>query len=403
MLKILETAIAAREREDWSSVSRCLQQLPLDRADALSENEAAASLQLALQVLQATDFQQRWEIAKILPKFGNRAIAPLIELLEDEKADLEIRWFVGRILSQFNDSTCAIALMKLMEQTQEEELCLMASQSLASMGTEAIEALSILVEDEGLRGLAVRALAQIRHSETIEPLLGVVNDANAQIRGIAIEALGSFHDERVLPVLLKALEDPAADVRKEAIIALGFRHCYSTQFNLVGRLKTLLYDLNLAVCQQAAIALGRMGTDDAADALFPLLEFPMTPFELKLTILRALSWMETTKALNYLRLALLKSDGEVCRQAIALLGHTRLPALKKLATEILLDFFYSQPNLTLDLAIKQAFAMSLGQLGEAAAIEPLVQLSNDREAGVRLHAIAALKKFDRDLVSILPT
>src|SRR3712207_8445144 len=48
-------------------------------------------LNLALDVLDAGDFQERWEVAKVFPKLGAIAIAPLLEILEDEDADLELR------------------------------------------------------------------------------------------------------------------------------------------------------------------------------------------------------------------------------------------------------------------------------------------------------------------------
>ncbi len=46
--------------------------------------------------------------------------------------------------------------------------------------------------------------------------------------------------------------------------------------------------------------------------------------------------------------------------------------------------------------IKSAIALSLGQLGEMQAIEPLILLLADSNASVRLHAIAALKNLDEE-------
>ena len=48
---------------------------------------------------------------------------------------------------------------------------------------------------------------------------------------------------------------------------------------------------------------------------------------------------------------------------------------------------------TQSLVVKQAIALSLGQLGEMQAIEQLIQLLADADVGVKLHAITALKKL----------
>ncbi|MGK7878378.1 MAG: HEAT repeat domain-containing protein [Xenococcaceae cyanobacterium] len=397
MLKILEKATAATRLENWSLVNQCLQQLPLgkngDKLLPLEEIEIEQALKLALQVLKESDFQQRWEVAKIFPKLGKRAIAPLMEILEDEEADLETRWFVGRILSQFEDPAIVISLVKLLGQTEDEELSVMASQALANIGTSAIEALSSLLTQEGSRLLAVQSLAHIRRPEIIDPLLRVVDDPLLEVRSTAIEALGSFHDSRIPPVLVRALKDPAAVVRKEAAIALGLRADRRSQLDLVNQLKPLLYDLNQEVCQQAAIALGRMGTDDAAEALFWVLKSPATPVWLKLEIVRALSWIKTVQGLEYLQEGLRWGDPKVCQEIVTVLGHGVLPDLRAKATQILIDFLNSGQGAAGKVEIKQALAMSLGELGQTQAINPLLELAADSEQAVRLHAIAALKKF----------
>jgi HEAT repeat protein len=158
----------------------------------------------------------------------------------------------------------------------------MAATALSSLGDSAIEALASLLSEPDSRLLATTALSQIRRPEIITPLLGVVDDPQVAVRSMAIEALSSFHDSRIPPVLLKALKDHAAVVRKEAVIGLGLRSDLREELDLLNQLKPLLYDFNPDVCQQAAIALGRMGTDEAADALFKVLQSPATPAPFKL-------------------------------------------------------------------------------------------------------------------------
>jgi HEAT repeat protein len=326
MQETLKTAIA---QKNWLLVEPYLQ----GRLSEIETSDRQQIVELALQMLEEGDFQQRWEIAKILPKLGTVAIAPLIEILEDEEANLETRWFVGRILSEFNHPSSIIALANLLERAEDEELSSMASQALANLGISAIVALSELLEQPETRLLAVQALAQIRHSEIVTPLLTVVNDPSAKIRTVAIEALSSFYDEPILPVLLNGLQDTASAVRKEAAIALGLRPQERAKFNLVKRLQPLLFDLNLEVAQQAAIALGRLGGDDAARALFPVLKSPATPVWLKLTLVRALGWIETHQSLDYLREGLFWEETEVCQEIVTVLGRLELPPIRQKATQ----------------------------------------------------------------------
>jgi HEAT repeat protein len=393
----LQLAIAATDEGNWSLFNQYLQHLPTEANNShllhLDESDRKQVIDFALRILNESDFQQRWEIAKLFPKLGQDAIAPLIVILEDKTADLETRWFAARILSEFNDPKCVIALVKLLQQTEEEELSLVSSQALANIGISAVEALSGLLEEPESRLLAVQALAQIRRSDTIKPLLSVVSDTVVEIRAIAIEALGSFHDECVVPVLIAALKDNAATVRKEAASALGMRADVRSQFDLVERLKPLLYDFNIEVCQQAAIALGRMGTDEAADALFLVLKSPATPIWLKQSVIRALSWIETSLALTHLQSGLHLGDVEVCQEIVAAFARKESTALKSQATQILIEFFHSPSSLAREPKIKQALAMSLGELRQTDAIAIITTLAEDEDRIVRLHAIAALKKI----------
>ncbi|MBE9129063.1 MULTISPECIES: HEAT repeat domain-containing protein [unclassified Coleofasciculus] len=400
MSKTLEQAKTAAQQGNWSLLNQCLQRLHGDRKSTESqlpdESNQQQVLDLALQVIEAGDFQERWEVAKLFPSIGQPAIAPLIELLQDEDADPEARWFAGRILGEFNEPMVVVSLVQLLQVSEDEDLAQIAAQALANMGSSAIEALSRLLAEEELRALAVQALFHIRRPETIAPLLSVVDDPLPTIRATAIEALSSFHDSRIPPILVAALKDKAALVRKVAVIGLGLRAHQLTHLDLVNCLKPLLYDLNGDVCQQAAIALGRLGTDDASEALFRVLKSPATPVELKLELVRALSWSETAKALDYLQEGLRWAPELVCQEIVTVLGRVESAPLKPKATQILINFLHSGQQAIQQTRIRQAIALSLGQLGDEQAIEVLSKLTGDSEHTVRLHAIAALKKFPNE-------
>jgi HEAT repeat protein len=399
MRQTIEIAIAATQAGNLSLATQTLQKLPLESSRVPEREERQKALEIALEILQQGDFQQRWDVAKLFLKFGDMAIAPLIAMLNNEREDIEARWFAARILSDFDRPACIVALVELLHKSEEEELLSVAAQSLANIGNNATLALKELLSRSETRLLAVKALAQIRRSDIIEPLLQVVNDTNAETRAIAIEALGSFHDERILPVLLTALKDIAASVRKEAAIALGMRAALDERDLLIESLQPLLYDFNLEVCQQTAMALGRMKSDEAAKALFSVLESSITPVPLKLTLVMALSWIETPRSLTYLQTGLSWDDTAVRQAIITGLGRQELSALKIQASQILIDFYHSQAPINWEPQIKQSLAMALGELGQSTAIPLLSQFSQEENYSVKLHAIAALKKFPKSVYS----
>lgn len=172
----LSRAIAAADNGMWSMVIDCLQELPLDR---LKDNDRV--LDIALQVLLQGDLEQQWAIAKIIPKLGEIALWPLLEIVNDLNVDLEDRWAVGRILGAYSQPQSIATLIALIQQDEDPELTAIATDALAKIGTPAIVAVTELLHPTAAnagvqRGLAVRILARIRHSQTIEPLLQLVDD-----------------------------------------------------------------------------------------------------------------------------------------------------------------------------------------------------------------------------------
>lgn len=397
MSNVLEQATAAAQQGNWSLLNQYLQLLPLGKkakhhdpeSTPLNARDLEQVLNLALNALEVGDFQERWDVSKVFKQLGDIAIAPLVKILEDEEADLDLRWFAARTLGEFNHPTVITTLVELLKTAEDEDLAAVAANGLSSLGNSAIDALTGLLSKPESRLLATKSLAQIRRPEIITPLISVVHDSQVAVRCTAIEALSSFHDPKIPPILIEALDDHAAAVRKEAVIGLGLRSDLREELDLVNRLKLLLYDFNGEVCQQSAIALGRLGTDEAAAALFHVLQSPATPVSLQINLIRALSWVGTTQALNYLQQALTITSADCTLEIIRVLGRWENPVLKAKAAQILIDFLNSAHSDT----IKQAVAQAWGELKEMSAIEVLVELLADSSVSVRLHAIAALKNF----------
>ena len=403
MLKTLNVITDAVKQGNWIQVNQQLHQL-LDQknnaeavenkelAQAVAINPNADALRIALQILQVGDFQARWDIAKIFPKIGKPAIAPLLAILDSPSADLEMRWFALRILGEFDEPQIVISLVKLLEETQEEELAIASAQTLAKIGQPAISGLVELLKDEKSRLLEEKSLAQSRRSDVLEPLILVVNDSVEEVSATAIEALGSFHHKYIMPVFIAALKDTSSCVRKEAIIALKVRDYLKEEFDLVNHLQPLLYDINSEVCQQAVFAMGCMKDEAAIKALFNILNFKNTPLFIKQEAVRALNWTNTFLALDCLKEIIYSSDFTLAQEIITVLGRQE-SALKSYATEILIDFLNSEEEIRYQLGIKQLVATSLGELGHPNALTYLEKLAEDDNSKVRLYAKAAIKKI----------
>ncbi|MGI0488089.1 HEAT repeat domain-containing protein [Pantanalinema rosaneae CENA516] len=384
---------------DWSNLSQCLQQrLGTDSKTELTPDDRDTILPLAIQVLQSGDFQDCWEVAKVFPGLGRMAVPALVELLRDEDAELEVRWFAARILGELGEPTAIHALVDLLQTTDDEDLSRIAAEALANLGTSAIAALASLLPQPEARLSVVQALAQIRHSDIIPPLLTVVDDAQPTIRALAIEALSSFHDPQIPPVLVAALSDPVAMVRRAAISGLAVRSELANELNLEHLLADRLWDLNLGVCQQAATALGRLGTDAAVKALFRALQGANVPIALQVEMVRALAWAGTDAALETLQVLLTtplpsESPERLYQEIVTMLGRWSMVDRQPLVAQTLVEFLNSNhPTIEL-MPIKAAIALALGQLQQPIAVEPLIQLLAIDDAGVRLHVIAALKQL----------
>lgn len=390
---LIDQANTALIEGNTALAAYCWQQCFWEQTENAQSDAAMLNplLPIALEILAKGDFQIRWDLAKLLPALGDRVVEPLISVLEQETTDLEHCEFAAQILGAFDQPTVILALVNLLQTTNNEELQAIAISSLGRIGQSAIVVLSRLLAEPPTRLLAIQALAQIRRTEVIEPLLSVVSDPDPQVRTKAIEALGNFSDPRILPILSASLEDLVGTVRKEAIIALSFRLDELDPLDLLQLLQPRLQDINLEVCQQAAIAISKIPSDPSAQALFEVLQNPHTPLLLQLTLIQCLAWQKSLMSLSYLQQALNHLSLEGALEIIRVLG--RVDNHQTESAHILADFFMANHPLMQDISIRQALAYSLGQLKVPDTQGILESLSQDTETIVRLHAIAALRHF----------
>ena len=377
------------------------------------------------QHFRTGDFKQRWDSSKLIVRQGKGAIAPLLALLGDPTADAETHWFTIRALGHFPEPEVIAALAAQIGEpsayahrttAQSAELSAFSIETLAAMGGATIDVLSQLLQVPQQRLLAAKALNQVRSSGVIPAMISVATDGDERVRYYAIDALGSFHSATVTPVLLAALRDPASAVRKAAVMALGRRRDLQASHQLSQRLQPLLWDLDLAVSAQAALALGRLGADDTIAALEQVLLSEDTPQALRMDTVRALAWWcdrpgglsakRTDRAFTLLAQALAQfspspdtsalrhgaADPAVLVAVVRLLGDMQGEATAPRATQILIEQLQRQSS----IAVTKAVIMALANLGQPQGVAALLPLLSYPADAVPVHVIAALKRLDPD-------
>jgi HEAT repeat protein len=396
MLSSLLQAIAAADTGNWQEVEKILLGMPLH---GRSEREREEILGLAMRVLEVGDFQSRWDISKLIAKLGETALDRLLPLCVDEELDPEQRWFAVRLLGDFPSLKSVLTLGEIFRQTEPtEELLTAATAALATIGSTAIPALVDLLATPD-RAAAVAALAQIRTTATIEPLLTILDDTDPALRATAMEALSSFHDDRLLPIWLEKITDPVPAVRIHAITALSLRAGDLDPVATLDRLAPLLWDLNSDVCCSVAVALSRFAHPRAAEiAGERLLSGEIFP-TLRSKLILCLSWLAKDLtgdlAIDYLERALILAPPAVAVEIITSIGRLELPHHR--SSKVLHRYIDSQPQSSLSIDAKQALVQALGNLNDVRSVDYLIQYLNEPVDRLKFQVIAALKKISADL------
>lgn len=373
----------------------------------LSGNKVSGNKEIeeAIASLSMGDFHSRWDSAKRFVKLfrDEQSVIALVNAL-NESSDPEYQWFLVRILGQYDHPAAVEAITALLVSTSEPEIQAESIKSLVQLGDCAIATLSRKLSAGSIdsRRLAACALARIRRSAVIDPLLSVVRDQDSELRLTAIEALGSFHDPSVTPVLIEALSDEDA-IAIEAIQALGRRVDLLETYDLVELLQRCLLEGSEQVAKESAIALGRLGTEKSVSVLGLLLTQPM-PTDVKLAAVRALSWINSESAIVHLSAAF---DAQVpivmpqVKQEIAkALGQVRSASHKPTAAEPLVSWLkqlqskLGEDDLHNSFTLKQTVISSLTWLGAVSAIESLIPLLADADARIQMHVLNALRQID---------
>ncbi|MEM1416690.1 MAG: HEAT repeat domain-containing protein [Myxococcota bacterium] len=119
-------------------------------------------------------------------------------------------------------------------------------------------------ESAEVREAVVLGLARLNHSGANVTVAAALADADAAVRRAAIEVINQLNFFRDTDALVGALADDDAEVRTRAAYLVGQFRADGAEVALAGLLRS---DESVNVRQAAAIALGRLGTSAAREAL----------------------------------------------------------------------------------------------------------------------------------------
>ncbi|NJN38655.1 MAG: hypothetical protein HC790_07955 [Acaryochloridaceae cyanobacterium CSU_3_4] len=116
-------------------------------------------------LLTKTDPQLRAQVAQLLPKFGAKAVSPLVVIGQHQQVDPELRVLATHTLNQIEIGELVTGLMKMLKASEDDGFDQQIIQLLAGIGSAAQIALEALEADREWQALASRILLSLRRSQ----------------------------------------------------------------------------------------------------------------------------------------------------------------------------------------------------------------------------------------------
>jgi HEAT repeat protein len=192
-------------------------------AIALAEIGNPVAISPLIQALASEKPWHREDIEKALSRFGSAAVDPLINAIHNESSSIgegavNALSAIGssafeRLLQTFTDGPTLSrrGVAKALGNIHDD-------RAVAPL----IEALSS--DDADLVAAASEALGKITDKRAAEPLIGVSHHPNSHVRAVVADALGSLNDPRATQPLIALLDDSNIDVcwhAQESLVKLG--------------------------------------------------------------------------------------------------------------------------------------------------------------------------------------
>ncbi len=329
------------------------------------------------------------------------------------------RMFAAERLGTSKSPDAVPALIEALKSDEDLFVRNAAAQSLGQLGdSRAVEPLiSVMLKDIAVREQASKALADIDGPIVETRLKSLAHDKDPIARGYALDALALLNtDGHLSSFFEESMKDPSPSVRHRAAEAL--RASVSSAGHpsdpLVGLLHSadpevranIIEDMGLSqeaayvpflieaaskdpedgVRKNACVALGRIGTDEATDALIRLLDDPKAPTR---AVLRGLAYTKNERALEPI-IAAYEREGFPKEEAIGTLAEIGGPKV----TDFLTKRLAAESG-----AVRRSILDAIANMKDKEAVKALIA-TFERDKDNQIRIIKALKSIGGEEVML---
>ncbi len=177
-------------------------------------------VQAVSPLLRSEDAPVRNLAMDILRKVGAQDMPSLIELIQDEDADIRI--FVSDILGSTNNVLAVAPLCEALLQDPEVNVRYQAAVSLGELRMkEAAPCLNKAINDEEwVQYSVIEALTKIGDASSVEAMAKALPKASDLVASIIIDALGEMGNVKAVTMLLKCMDDAPVALRNKIVKAI---------------------------------------------------------------------------------------------------------------------------------------------------------------------------------------
>jgi len=268
-----------------------------------------------------------------------------------EGKDPIARTHIMALLARFNDPRVTAALQATLKDPNKLVRAAALKAIASSKGQVDPAQVAPLLRDAELdvQNPAIELLCRSKHPDTVRHLVAVLKDESEHARRAAVEVLNVVGDESSVKFLLKAIRDDDWWVRS-----------------------------------RAADALGKIGGPQVIGAALALVSDKDD--EIRRTAIEILNQTKDERAVEHLLVATKDPDWWVSERAVDALGEIG----SRKAVPRLLEMLKSSPK-SIPTVVR-----ALGKIGDAAAIEGVMQVLDRTESDIRVEAMGALVRLADD-------
>ena len=236
-------------------------------------------------------------------------------------------------------------------------------------------------ESVKVRSYAVRELTALRGKAVVDALIRALKDGDPTVRAAAAEGLGNFGDPAAIGPLTQSIFDNSSAVRIASAKALGMLKGHDATVALCNRLTDAVPEVAVA----AATALAEVADPASVEDLIKAVVKPNAPTALVAAAAGALGKIRDPRAAGTFITLLASKQENIRWSAVDGLGSVGGRAAVQPLTPVALK----DPN----AQIREAAIAALARIGDASALNTLVDALSDDQKRVADQALRSLLKL----------